>query len=291
VSVGLSTLNTTGSEINFTEAPGQHGYEIGPVPGYESEPGSGTATVLAANQTVPVAFTKLAPGQYAVTFTETGLATGTSWSVSLLSTTHSSTGTTLAFTEVNGTYNYSVTAVPGYTLNQSSGLITVAGSSTGTTVVFSAVPPGKFALTFTETGLPGGSDWSVTIGATTEYSNGGNVVSFQEANGTFSYQVGPVSGFAATPSTGSVLLSGAARNVEVTFSTTAGSASSTGGLTTLDWAILAVVALLFVIAALVVLSRRARGRSPPPYPPADSGPENPESQEPGTPPEGVSPPR
>ncbi len=225
----MTTLNTTGSEINFTEAPGQHGYEIGPVPGYESEPGSGTATVLAANQTVPVAFTKLAPGQYAVTFTDrprhgdelVGLHPvddplfdrndprlhGGQWDVQLLGDRRSR----LHPEPVVGPdhrrrieYRHDRRVLP--------------------------VPPGKFALTFTETGLPGGSDWSVTIGATTAYSNGGDVVSFQEANGTLTYRVDPVNGYSATPSTGSVVLAGASKNVAVTFSTSVGSASSTGGL-------------------------------------------------------------
>jgi hypothetical protein len=209
-----------------------------------------------------VAFTKLASGEFTVIFTETGLPTGTSWSVTLGTTTTPSTGTTIAFTEMNGTYSYSVGAVNGYTIGVASGSIKVAGENTGATVVFTAVPPGTFALTFTETGLQSGTNWSVTIGTSTVYSQGGDVVSFHEANGTVNYQVGAVNGYSSSPATGSVTLAGAAKNVEVTFTANGGSSSSSSsGLSTLDYAIIAVVILLLVIAAVYALSRRGRGGS------------------------------
>jgi len=286
VAVGLSNLTSTGPEINFSVTPGTHGYEIGTVAGYQSSPASGATTVLAANQTILVAFTKLASGEYTVTFTESGLSTGTSWSVTIGSTTQPSTGTTVVFTELNGTYAYSVTTVPGYTLAKSSGSITVSGANTGTAVAFSAIPPGKYALTFTESGLPGGTNWSVTIGTSTVFSNGGNVVAFQEANGTASYQVASVDGYTASPSAGSVDLAGAAKDVAVTFSSSGSSGSSSSGLSTLDWTIIAVVVLLIVIAAVFALSRRGRGGPSATNPPEGSPTEPVEPAGPGGPPAG-----
>ncbi|MCI4373276.1 MAG: thermopsin family protease [Thermoplasmata archaeon] len=259
VTVTLTVMNSTGTQINFSETPGTHGYEIGSVAGYQPTPASGSAEVLSSNATILVTFTLLPPGEYTLTFTESGLTTGTSWSVAIGSTTMPSTGTTLVFTEPNGTYDYTVAAVPGYTLTQASGSVTVAGVNTGTGIVFSAVAPGKFALTFTESGLPSPTNWSVTIGTSTVYSNGGNVVSFQEANGNISYQVGSVSGYAASPGSGVVQLAGAAKNVAVTFTSSGSSSPSSSGLTTLDWAIIAVVILLLVFAAVFALSRRGRG--------------------------------
>lgn len=262
VQVGTSIQSSTTAWVNFTEAPGTYGYEIGAIAGFTSSPTSGSTTVLDSNTTVPVAFTKLASGEFTVIFTETGLPTGTSWSVTLGTTTTPSTGTTIAFTEMNGTYSYSVGAVNGYTIGVASGSIKVAGENTGATVVFTAVPPGTFALTFTETGLQSGTNWSVTIGTSTVYSQGGDVVSFHEANGTVNYQVGAVNGYSSSPATGSVTLAGAAKNVEVTFTANGGSSSSSSsGLSTLDYAIIAVVILLLVIAAVYALSRRGRGGS------------------------------
>jgi thermopsin len=286
VTVGQTSPSATGSTINFTVAPGSHGYEIGAIPGYLSTPSSGSTTVLNANQTVLVTFTKIPTGEYTVTFTETGLDTGTSWSVAIGSNTQPSTGTTIVFTEFNGTYDFSVATVPGYTLNQSSGSVTVAGANLGSHVAFSAIPPGKYALTFTETGLPSATNWSVTVGTSTVYSDGGNVISFQEANGSISYQISSVQGYTASPSSGSVDLTGAAKNVGVTFATSGPSSSSSGGLSTLDWAILAVVALLIVIAALFALSRRRRGGPSREYPPEGHSVETGEPAAPGGPPSG-----
>jgi thermopsin len=272
VALGLSNLNSTSSEINFTESSGSYGYEITPVPGYHASQLSGTVAVVASNQTIPVSFTKLPPGAYTLTFTESGLATGTSWSVTVGATTTPSTGSTIGFTETNGTYDYTIANVSGYTLNRASGTVQVAGADAHVSVGFSAIPPGKFALTFTETGLPVGTNWSVTVEGSTAYSDGGNVVSFQES-GTVSYTVGSISGYTSTPASGSIDLAGSAKNIAVTFTSNSPSTTSGSGLTTLDWEILAaVVVLLIVIGLVVALTRRGRKGGEPSAPPPDNYP-------------------
>ena len=47
---------------------------------------------------------------YHVTFTETGLPSGTSWSVTLAGSTQSSTTGTIQFSKANGTYAFTVSA-------------------------------------------------------------------------------------------------------------------------------------------------------------------------------------
>jgi hypothetical protein len=75
--------------------------------------------------------------KYAVSFIESGLASGTSWSVTLNGSSNSSTTTHVNFYMVNGNYAYSVTKIAGYSNSPISGNVTVNGASQNVTVVFS----------------------------------------------------------------------------------------------------------------------------------------------------------
>ncbi len=154
---------------------------------------------------------------YTVTFTEGGLPSGTSWSVTLRGTTQSSTSSSIAFTEANGTYAFTVGAVSGYTASPSSGSVTVNGAAVSKAVTFTAVPPSAYAVTFTESGLPSGTSWSVTLNGTTSSATAPGSITFTEANGTYAFSVGAVSGYTASPSSGSVTVNGAAVSKAVTF--------------------------------------------------------------------------
>ena len=155
------------------------------------------------------------PSNYAVTFSESGLPSGTSWSVSLNGVMKSGTGS-IVFTEPNGTYSFSVGVVSGYTASPTSGSFTVNGVAVNRAITFTALPPGQHSLTFSETGLPAGTNWSVTVGTTTHTTTGGTI-SFAEVNGTYSYTVGAVVGYTATPSSGSVTVNGATKAVSIAF--------------------------------------------------------------------------
>ena len=92
--------------------------------------------------------------QYAVTFSESGLKTGTTWSVNLGGAVNSSSTTAIGFSEPNGTYSYSIGAVSGYTASPSSGSVTVSG----------AAPP-PIPITFTVATTNGETDdWPTYLG-------------------------------------------------------------------------------------------------------------------------------
>jgi hypothetical protein len=76
------------------------------------------------------------PQYYSVTFTETGLPSGTSWSVTLNGTKESSTSSTIVFSVLNGTYSYTVNSVSGYTLSPASGSIAVHGKNATQAITF-----------------------------------------------------------------------------------------------------------------------------------------------------------
>jgi len=66
---------------------------------------------------------------YVVRFTETGLPSGTAWSVTLNGYTQTTTHATMVFYEPTGAYAFTVGAVPGYTATPSSGAVDVVSSA------------------------------------------------------------------------------------------------------------------------------------------------------------------
>lgn len=219
VKLNSTTYNSTGSTVQFLEFNGTYAYSVGAVSGYSASPISGSVTVNGATQNIAITFTSVTATIYPVTFTETGLAAGTSWSVTLSGTTNSSTSATIGFTEKNGTYSYTVAGVSGYTASPTAGTEIVNGGGGTQAITFTPNPPGQYSVLFTETGLPSGTAWSVTLGTTT-YSSVGTTVLFTETNGSYTYTVGSVPGYVASPSTGSATINGVSQTLTVAFSPT-----------------------------------------------------------------------
>ncbi len=73
---------------------------------------------------------------YRVWITESGLASGTTWSATVNGYTQSGTAATMVFWESNGTYAWSVGPVTGYTVSPSAGAVLVNGSSQTVKVVY-----------------------------------------------------------------------------------------------------------------------------------------------------------
>ncbi|EQD33604.1 thermopsin precursor, partial [mine drainage metagenome] len=97
---------------------------------------------------------------YDVTFTETGFPAGTMWSVNLSNgTNYTSTSTTLSFKAPNGTYDYTLYSSDYIAV---SGNFTVNGAAVNKSVAFYH----SYVVTFTETGLPSGTAWTVTVNGT-----------------------------------------------------------------------------------------------------------------------------
>jgi sugar lactone lactonase YvrE len=78
------------------------------------------------------------PTHFTVQFLEGGLSNATNWSVTFDGTTLSSTTGTIAFSEPNGSYSWTVTAVGGYSENPASGVTLVNGTATPVVVVFTS---------------------------------------------------------------------------------------------------------------------------------------------------------
>ena len=137
---GSTTPFTSGGTVSFLATDGTYHFVVTAGTGYtliSPSPGT-TVTVNGAPVTVNIVFHAI----YTVTFTETGLSAGASWSVTLNGTmTHTSTaGTPITFSQSNGTnLPFSVSA-HGYTASPSTGTVTVAGANPASQpIAFTAV--------------------------------------------------------------------------------------------------------------------------------------------------------
>ncbi|MEM3489359.1 MAG: hypothetical protein QXO75_06875, partial [Nitrososphaerota archaeon] len=81
-----------------------------------------------------------------------------------------------------------------------------------------SVPPmaTSWTVTFSESGLPSGATWNVTLNGVRESSNTASI-SFTESNGTYPYTIGIYQGFKSSPYSSNVTVNGADVTVSVTF--------------------------------------------------------------------------
>ena len=127
----------TSSSYSFQSTNGSYKYTITTSDHtFKPSVSSGSFTVNGSSASESISFLKL----YAATFIETGLSSGTSWSVTLNGTTLSSTTNTITFSEPNGTYSYTIGKISGYNISKSSGSLTINGKNATQSITFSSVP-------------------------------------------------------------------------------------------------------------------------------------------------------
>lgn len=218
---GYQYLSSDSSSIVFWTANGSFSFYAYDYDSYLPSPETGTLVVNGTDLVQAINYTSLYYPTVPVTFTETGLPAGTNWSVYLWDYDEWGTGTTLAFTEANGTLNFSVASPAGYVPTPAEGNVTVAGQPVTQAIVFTKAAP-EYSVTFTESGLPSGSTWYVNISggaklATTVSGASGTTASVDLANGSYSYTASTSNTGYTTPGAGDLTVSGAALNVPVPF--------------------------------------------------------------------------
>ncbi len=267
VTLNGSSQTTYFSGIEFPEPNGTYAFSVAPIAGFQADVYQGTVTVAGADAFVYVAWSIV---WYNVTFNETGLPSDTPWTVTLNGSSETSPAPSQSFQVRNGTYPFAVGPVPGYTANVTAGSVLVQGANVtvfiGWTVTSSPPPPSgpsAFTLTFTESGLPSGSLWTVQLSASGAGGSGQSSTAALPfsglSNGTYSYVVLDVGTYVSTPSTGSVTIVGQNLTVPLTFATPPTPAvQSHGSHSDLAYWILLVVLLAGVVLATVyaVLQRK-----------------------------------
>lgn len=266
---------STSSTINFTESNGSYQYSLGFVSGYSSAMRSGNLTVHGTSVIESITFTLY---KFHVTFSEMGLPLGARWWVVLNGVPKNSTNNAILFLEPNGTFPYSISSVVDLGPSPANGTLLVENSSLLIPVAYAQV----YALVFSETTLPSGTNWTVTLvgdassvilatpigGVTTSvtrWSDGGSKIWFYVSNGTYTvWPAAPGYSSQIAPITISGPPSGPAT---ANFTSIP---SSSPDLVPLGYALVLVVILSAAIAAAVTVRWRRRqnaSRSPRPPPP------------------------
>jgi YVTN family beta-propeller protein len=255
-------------------------YSIVPVPGYTAHPSRGTVGISGHAQIVPIVFIPV----YRVTFTETGLPSGTVWGTTFNNTLNSSTAGSIVYLVPNGTgYTYHVTSAnPNYEATPASGSLVVDGEPQLVPISWALRPVGIYQIQFIESGLPRGTPWEATLllSQPDVQSGTGSTLRFNETNGTYAFSITPVAGYNTTPEIGSVIVSGAnvTRTVNFTVPTYTTPTPGSSGTSTSDaelYIIVGAVIFIAVVVGLAVYWTQKEARKPPSRPAPSDRDDNP----------------
>ncbi len=170
---------TSGYTISFNATPGTYQYTVNPVHSYYPQIASGAVNVSDSNMTV---YINWLPYLYKVNFTESGLPTGSQWTISINNNISiSSVGTNASAYLQDGTYTYGFTS-SNQNWKGGSGLLTVNGSALGVKLNFTPV---LYKITFKESGLPYYTYWSVSVAGTGTASSYENSTTIYIQNGSY----------------------------------------------------------------------------------------------------------
>ncbi|MCI4335364.1 MAG: thermopsin family protease [Thermoplasmata archaeon] len=202
---GTTGLAYRGAEINLTIAPGTYVFT-----GYLGSTPIGTvnATVYDGEYLV----LNLSGAQILrVTFDESGLPLATHWTVTLGGVLVGSTTSSLQFSELIGSYAYTVGLVSGYAPQPAGGTVRVNGVNQTITIAWSLV---VYSVAFTEVGLPSGLPWGLTFSGSLLSSTVATIIQ-AEPNGSYAWRASLLPGYSATPVQGTVSVNGSAVGVQI----------------------------------------------------------------------------
>lgn len=122
---------------------------------------------------------------YAITFTQSGLPSGTGWWVNLTDGQNTKSSTRMiSFSLPSGTYSYSLATTNKIYIGRG-GSFDVKGANVSEAVTFSVV---SYGVIFSESGLPlPGTEWWVNLTDGQSTSSSTSSISFSLSNGTYSY--------------------------------------------------------------------------------------------------------
>jgi YVTN family beta-propeller protein len=158
----------------------------------------------------------------------------------------------------------------GIAFDEANNNLYVANQNSGTLSVINSI---RTSVTFTETGLPTGAIWNVTLGGALNWS-GSSSISFIEPNGSYFYTVGTASGYEVSPTSGVLYVDGSNVTDALHFSSTEGAGATLLGLPVLEGAVVLLAAATVAAATTFVVISRHRRRTKPsaePKPPSQEG--------------------
>ena len=143
-----------------------------------------------------------------------------------------------------------------------------------------------YTETFTESGLPSGTNWSVTFNGITKSSGMGSIAFAGTPNGSYAFTVGSVGGYVASPASGTSTVSGAGGTKAVTFTampvgTSPPSSTFLGLSETQGYAVVGGVVAAIIVGGLAVVLWGRKGKASPDSVESSSAPR---ADEPSVPP-------
>jgi hypothetical protein len=217
------SLTTNGATDTLTwtgVANGTHAYSVTDISGWHQSTLAYSGNVVVSGSSVSEPTLGYSQVTYTITFTESALPSGLTWKVTVGHGTQSLTtdggNDSLSFVGGNATYSYSITDISGWhqlTLPYTGSIVVNGSSVSEPTLVYQQI---SYTVTFAESGLPVGTNWSVTLNGTPENSTTTSIA-FVEPNGTYSYQLGLVPGWHSATSSGTVHVTGSGPTVAITF--------------------------------------------------------------------------
>ena len=187
--------STSSSTLTVTLPAGGVSYAI--IPANSSFQTYFNDLLVNASTTVNVAM-QLNPGsQVTVTFSESGLSSGTSWQVTFNGQTQSSTASTISFTTTPGTYYYQAYS-NGSVSPQSPGSLNVQHSMTVDVSFYAQT----YTVTFIAAGIPSGAAMTLTFNGRTVTTTS-QIAGFIVPSGTYGFTAS-VKGYTLSSSTTTV---------------------------------------------------------------------------------------
>lgn len=172
VQLNGQTQYSSTSSLEYGEPNGSgYPFTVAPVPGFDPEPSSGTVDVSGGSVTEAITFSAVTSPNFPLWFNETGLASGTNWSVQVLGTgsfsgfqSNFSTGSSIEFEVVAGlTGEFLVTAPTAYLPVPKAGPVHTSGTGAPLTITVSfSTSPSITAF--------GGDPATVTLGEALTFS-------------------------------------------------------------------------------------------------------------------------
>ena len=101
---------------------------------YSASSFSGTFAVSGSDMDVSITFFSI---RYTVVLRETGLDLGQRWTITFNGVNYTINGTSITLVLSNGSYSYSVPAIPGYSISNPTGVVVVNGCLTDLVITFS----------------------------------------------------------------------------------------------------------------------------------------------------------
>lgn len=178
---------------------GTHQFRIITVPGYSASPSTGTIDMKGTGQTINITFTKVV---YPVTFTRTGIDTGSSWSLSVGNFHKSTNEPSVTLYLENGSYQYSAIVKTKGQFAQSEGSFLVMGHSVDQVISFNNK---LHEVNFVMNNGNFNGQWAISINGITYNSSSTSIASSLE-NGEYEYTVIAPTGYVVSPSSGSIFV-------------------------------------------------------------------------------------